>query len=299
MFKHNLILLLLCLTTSVVFAQSFSNQNCLSQRMDLSDSLDNNKNLFGLSSYKPVYILFGNYTNNINKNPHSETQPAPPPMPADLNNIELKFQLSTKVKVANNLFGDKIGGDIWLRYTQTSRWQVYNTQLSRPFRETNYEPEALLVLPTKYKIFGLKGVYAGIGINHQSNGRSNPHSRSWNRFFIEAGWETNNLNIVLRPWWRLNEPAEIDDNPGIENYIGKGEVMLAYNYGRHSISFIGRHSLQFKTNSGGGLEIDYALKIYDHLKLHSQIYHGYGESMIDFNHFQTTFGLGLSLIVWR
>lgn len=297
--KFNLFLLLLFQAYLCVFGQSFSDQNCLSQRMEINDSINSNTKLFSLSPYKPVYVLFGNYTNHINQSPFSETQPKPPAMPADLNNVELKFQFSTKIKVAHNILGEKLGGDLWLRYTQTSRWQVYNTQLSRPFRETNYEPEALFVLPTPFKIFGLKGVYAGIGINHQSNGRSNPHSRSWNRVFFEAGLETANLNIILRPWWRIQEPIEIDDNPGIENFIGRGEIMIAYNYGRHSISAIGKHSLNFKDFQGGGIEIDYALKMYNYLKLHAQIYHGYGESMIDFNHFQTTVGLGLSLIVWR
>lgn len=299
MFKYTLLFLLISSCFSNLFAQQFSKHNCLSERMEICDSLRGKKNLFGLSAYKPVYVLFGNYTNQINQSPHSETQPVPPPMPADLNSVELKFQFSTKVKVAHNILGEKIGGDLWVRYTQTSRWQVYNTPLSRPFRETNYEPEALFVLPTQYHVLGLHGVYMGIGINHQSNGRSNPHSRSWNRVFLEAGWETKNINIVLRPWWRLQESLEFDDNPGIENYIGRGELMVAYNYGRHSISLLGRHSLQFKEQSGGSVEIDYALKIYDHLKFYTQIYHGYGESMIDFNHFQTTIGMGLSLIVWR
>ncbi len=299
MLKVNFCLLLLLATYVCVFAQSFSDENCLSNRMEMSDSLRCSTKLFSLSPYKPVYVLFGNYTNHINQNPFSETQPKPPAMPADLNNVELKFQFSTKIKVAHNVLGEQLGGDLWIRYTQTSRWQVYNAQLSRPFRETNYEPEALFVIPTRYKIFGLAGVYAGIGINHQSNGRSNPHSRSWNRVFLEAGLETANLNIVLRPWWRIQEPMEVDDNPGIENFVGRGEIMLAYNYGRHSISTIARHSLKFKDLQGGGVEIDYALKIYNYLKLHAQVYHGYGESMIDFNHFQTTVGLGLSLIVWR
>jgi len=298
MLKYTLYLLLF--TTSFnVFAQSLSTKNCLSYRMEMCDSLKHNTKLFSLSPYKPVYVLFGNYTNHINQSPYSETQPKPPAMPADLNNVELKFQFSTKIKVAQNILGEQLGGDIWLRYTQTSRWQVYNTLLSRPFRETNYEPEALFVMPTPYHIFGLHGVYVGIGINHQSNGRSNPHSRSWNRVFLEAGLETPNLNIVLRPWWRLQEPFEIDDNPGIENFIGRGEIMIACNYGRHSISAIARHSLKFKELQGGGFELDYAVKMYNYLKLHAQVYHGYGESMIDFNHFQTTIGLGLSLIVWR
>jgi phospholipase A1 len=41
-----------------------------------------------------------------------------------------------------DLLGD---GDLWVGYTQSSRWQVYNNDESSPFRETDYEGEALLV----------------------------------------------------------------------------------------------------------------------------------------------------------
>ena len=93
----------------------------------------------------------------------------------DLQDIEAKFQLSFKTKFAENVFGDN--GDVWMGYTQSSRWQVYNGENSRPFRETNYEPEVMLVFRNNYRIGGWNGRLAGIGINHQSNGRSDPLSR--------------------------------------------------------------------------------------------------------------------------
>ena len=271
----------------------------LHSQWDINDTLADSEGLFKLKTYKPIYFLLANYTNNVNTMPTSDSPDHSVTTPISLNDTELKFQLSLKSKVLRNVFGKKIGGSVWMAYTQTSRWQLYNGDLSRPFRETNYEPEIMLIVPTDYTIFGINGVYSGIGFNHQSNGRTNPISRSWNRIILQFGWETKNLSIVLKPWFRIQEDAEIDDNPGIENYIGRAELMLAYKKGRHNISFIGRHSLRTGEDNRGGMFVNYSYRVYNNLKLFTQFFHGYGESMIDYNHKQTTIGFGMSLLSWR
>ncbi len=284
--------------TQGLFSKSKENYS-LSERWQINDSLTKQKGLFRIQTYKPVYILFANNTNDINKQPTSDNPDNVVPIPLPLDDTELKFQISFKTMALRNIFGNRIGGDIWIGYSQTSRWQIYNVDQSRPFRETNYEPEIMLLVPTPYKIFGLNGVFAGIGFNHQSNGRSNPLSRSWNRIIMQFGWEIKDLSIVLRPWWRLQEEPVEDNNPGIENYIGRGDLMVAYEKGRHDISMVARHSMRFGDDNRGSIQMDYAFRIYDYLKLHLQVFNGYGESMIDYNHKQTTVGIGVSLVEWR
>ncbi len=294
-----LIVLLLMVNLSVRSQGLFKKNKdtySLSERWQINDTLTTQKDLFKFKSYKPLYILFANYTNDINELPTSDNPDNVVPEPLPLSDTELKFQISFKTMALKNIFGQKIGGDIWIGYSQTSRWQVYNKSQSRPFRETNYEPEVILIVPTPYKIFGINGVFAGIGYNHQSNGSSNPLSRSWHRIIMQFGWETNDLSIVLRPWWRLYEKPELDNNPGIENYIGRGDLMVAYEEGRHDISLIGRHSMRFGDDNHGSLQMDYAFRIYEYLKLHLQVFHGYGESLIDYNHKQTIVGIGVSLV---
>jgi len=269
----------------------------LSQRWGLSEP-SNKKQLFKFEPYKPVYILFANYTNDINEQPTSENPLNSVSNPLNLDPVELKFQLSFKTKVFQNIFGKKTRGDIWLAYTQSSRWQVYNESESRPFRETNYEPELIFILPTKYNLFGLNGVYSGVSLTHQSNGRSNPISRSWNRIIFSFGLETNGWSVILKPWIRISEEFEEDNNPNIENYIGRAELLVAHKYKKHHISFQGRHSLNSGNNNRGSAQLDYAIQIYNNLKLYTQFFHGYGESLIDYNHKQTTIGIGLSLVNW-
>ncbi|WP_299252715.1 phospholipase A [uncultured Aquimarina sp.] len=254
---------------------------------------------FKIEPYKPVYFLIANYTTDINNFPTSDNPLNSVEESSDFSDTELKFQLSFKTRAVRNLFGKKIGGDLWIGYTQSSRWQLYSTNISRPFRETNYEPEVMLVFSTPYKILGLKGVLTGIGINHQSNGRSNPLSRSWNRIILQFGWENPSWSFMLRPWWRLPEDTIENNNPGIENYVGRTEFLAAFSKGKHDISILGKHSLRGGNNNRGSIRLDYAIEILGQLKIHAQIFHGYGESLIDYNHSQTTFGIGLSLLQWR
>jgi len=269
----------------------------LSERWDLIKP-SNKKQLFKFEPYKPVYILFTNYTNDINQQPSSENPNNTVPSPIELNQVELKFQLSFKTKILQNVFGEKTGGDFWIGYTQSSRWQIYNATQSRPFRETNYEPEMIFILPTKYKLFGLNGVYSGVSLTHQSNGRANPLSRSWNRVIFHVGLEAQNWSVIFKPWIRISEDLAEDDNPNIENYLGRAELLVAYKHKRHQASFRGRHSLNGGHNNRGSVQFNYAAQLYNNLKIYTQFFHGYGESMIDFNHKQTTIGIGLSLVNW-
>lgn len=269
----------------------------LSDRWGLSKPSDK-KQLFKFDPYKPVYILFANYTTDINEQPTSENPINSAPEALELDQVELKFQISFKTKVLQNILGKKIRGDVWIAYTQSSRWQVYNEELSRPFRETDYEPEVIFMLPTKYKLLGLQGVFSGVSLTHQSNGRSNPLSRSWNRVIFQFGLEADGWSVILKPWIRISEEPEEDNNPNIENYVGRAELLVAYKHKKHQVSFRGRHSLNSGENNRGSIQLDYAAQIYNNLKIYTQFFHGYGESLIDYNHKQTNIGIGLSLVNW-
>jgi phospholipase A1 len=146
----------------------------------------------------------------------------------NLTSTEAKFQISLKTKALENILGDN--GDLWLGYTQSSHWQVYNSEESRPFRETNYEPEASLMFRTNYEILGLNARLLGVTLNHQSNGRSDPLSRSWNRVIFNLGFEKDNFALMLRPWYRVEEKAKDDNNPDIKDYMGRGDLTAFYRH---------------------------------------------------------------------
>lgn len=256
---------------------------------------DSKLGVFQMRAYKPVYLMPTFWTNDTNTLPSSPNPDNTVTTPQDLTSVETKFQVSFKTKFAENLFGDN--GDLWGAFTQSSRWQVFNGEQSRPFRETNYEPEVMLVFRNNYSIGGWKGRMTGIGFNHQSNGRSDPLSRSWNRVILSAGLDRDNWALVVRPWWRVPDGSE-DDNPDIQDYIGRGDAMLVYSRQGHEFAVLGRHSLRGGDNSHGALQLDWGFPIDRNLRGRVQVFHGYGESLIDYNHKATYVGLGISLLEW-
>ncbi|MEP7247536.1 MAG: phospholipase A, partial [Gammaproteobacteria bacterium] len=236
------------------------------------------------------------HSSRANDLPSSPSEGHSVSSPLDLTNTETKFQLSLKSKLWENVIGDY--SDLWFGYTQSSRWQLFNSSDSRPFRETDYEPEFMLTFRTNYSLFGWDGKLAGVSLTHQSNGRAVPLSRSWNRVIGEVGFDRPGWSVMLRPWWRIHEDASTDDNPDIEDYMGRGELMVTHNWGGNEISAQFRHSLKGGDRAHGSLELNWAFPIHGELKGYLQYFTGYGESLIDYNHTANYVGFGVSLIEW-
>ncbi|GAA5075001.1 phospholipase A [Lysobacter panacisoli] len=279
------------LTTAIANAGKGS---LLDSRWELAK--DSKLGIFNFRAYKPVYLLPAFWSSNPNETPNSPNPNNTVPEPIPVDALEAKFQLSFKTKAWENIFGDN--GDLWLAYTQSSRWQVYSPETSRPFRETNYEPEVMLTFRNNYHLGGWNGRLAGIGINHQSNGRADPLSRSWNRVVGIIGLDRENWALTVRPWWRVPESDSDDNNADIEDYVGRADATLVWVHGDHQISVMGRHSLRGGDRSHGALQFDWGFPIHNSLRGHLQVFDGYGESLIDYNHRATYIGLGISLLEW-
>ena len=221
--------------------------------------------------------------------------------PNDIDALEAKFRLSFKTSMYTNTDLD-LGGfktfRLWGAYTQQSSWQVFNTRNSSPFRETNYEPELIAAFATG-KESGFK--LLNLGLTHQSNGRPNPESRSWNRVYAQGGWEWDNTSLLARAWWRIPENILKDDNPDIVHYIGRAEVVARWEPDDRSQAVLVaiRNNLNLNQNIGF-VQVDWSLPVAlgTAARMHAQFTSGYGESLIDYNHRQNTFGLGFSFREW-
>lgn len=250
-----------------------------------------------LRPHRITYLIVRG-SSEANARPYSPTQLASA-SPLDIDLTELKFQFSQKAKVLNPVKINLLGFTsfrLWAAYTQQSNWQAFNAGNSSPFRETNYEPELMVTFSTGNP-YGLKLV--NLGYVHQSNGRDLTGSRSWNRTYVQGGWETDTLTLMLRGWWRIPEPE--DDNPDIEEYIGRAEATLRWEPvdGNQVVDLTLRNNLRAGENRGF-VQLDWAtpVTVSKSTKLHVQLTSGYGESLIDYNFYQTTLGIGVSFRDW-
>ncbi|MBU4423474.1 MAG: phospholipase A [Gammaproteobacteria bacterium] len=261
---------------------------------------------FSFRGYRPITVSVV-AANSVNRQPSSDAEGHTATEATPYRRTETRIQLSVRTKLAQGMLTrghPTLKDSLWFGYTQQSHWQLFSPDLSRPFRTTDHEPEVIYVYPTDAQLpFGWRWRYSGAGLVHQSNGQSNPLSRSWNRVYLMTGMELGNRwNVRARVWKRLSENSTSDDNPGISDYVGRGELQVFWNLDkdntlgatvRHSLSSTGRGSarLEWLQTLGTGLGGSKS-----NLRLHTQLFSGYGDSMIDYNHKRTAFSVGLSLV---
>ena len=267
--------------------------------LSLSYDLDKNseRGTWTVRPYRPTYVLPLFYTFDPNLNPSTPSQDAESFNSNDIRETELKFQISLKTKVAEDLFDSS--ADLWFGYTQESHWQVYNEDNSRPFRATDYQPEIFLTQPVTADLpFGGRLRMLGAGAIHHSNGQDDPLSRSWNRAYLMAGAEWGKLSVVPRIWARVNnESSSSEDNPDIEDYMGYGDVKFSYDLpDRQSLSGTLRYN---PSTNKGAAQLDYIYPLTENVNGYVQLFQGYGESIIDYNHENTSIGFGIVLNDWK
>jgi len=245
---------------------------------------------YDLSLYNQTYFLAARYTDSVNRAPFAGMLTALN-KPATIDSTEAEFQLSFKTRLWTT--DDRRLG-VWGAYTQKSQWQIYNLDNSRPFRDTNYMPELFasyrpdIALPGGFR-WGLLNA----GFNHQSNGRADALSRSWDRLFVEVGVERKDLLLTARVWHRISEDAKDDSNPRITDYLGYGEVNALYRW--HGNSFAG--GVRGNVNTGrGSIQLGWTTPpLLGALRGYVKAFSGYGESLIDYNWRQTSVGFGVAL----
>lgn len=269
--------------------------NALSKFWELTPN--DKRGTFVVRTYLPTYFMPLHHTNSINAAPYSPTQAAPS-QPNHYRKTEAKLQISLRTKVAEDWLLPN--ADLWFAYTQRSLWQLWNQADSSPFRNTDYQPEVIYVAPIAAPLGELANGWrwrlVQAGWAHQSNGQSDPLSRSWNRAYVGTAFDHGDFIVHLRLNRRLGDKGQ-DDNPDLMHYLGHGEIGASW-LGERATT-----SLLWRTDVGplhrGSLQLDWTYPVNasqpSGLRWYLQLFSGYGETLLDYNHRQTSFGAGLSL----
>lgn len=255
---------------------------------------DDKRGTYLVKTYHPNYLLPLHATSRLNASPRTPTQFAPGAF-AGFGRYEAKLQLSLRMKVARNVLVD--GADVWFAYTQRSLAQPWNRDDSAPFRTTDHQPEVIWVVPWRGTAapFGWRLRLLQAGYTHESNGATDPLSRSWDRLFIAAAAERGDLSLLLRLNKRIY--ASGGDNPDIPDFVGRAALTATWAPGPSRLSATWRHTL--KRLDRGSLLVDWSYPVdVDQpagLRWMLQLFYGYGETLVDYNHRQARAGVGLAL----
>jgi outer membrane phospholipase A len=188
-------------------------------------------------------------------------------------------------------------------YSQTTWWDL--AEDSAPFFDNSYRPEIFWYKPDLFrsKLGDQMQFDFQWGYQHESNGEQGDESRSLNSLYIEP-----TLWIGLgKDWFMSFAPrifyylGEQEENPDITDYRGLAD--LKFKIGQYEglqAAFIGR------IGEGGGkgsVQMDLSYPIVkaipnssNFLCLHLQVFHGYGETLIEYDQEDSSIRLGLSLV---
>lgn len=228
-------------------------------------------------NWRPQEDLYNIYT----QQPGASTEPF-----YDKSEMELQisFMIPAVRKIADTNW------DLLFAYTHHSWWQLYNSAWSKPFRETNYNPELFgrYVFKDPRRFARFRIFASDIGIMHQSNGQIEALSRSWDRLFTRVYLKSPYVFMVLTGWYRLPE-GENDDNKNITRYMGHGELELYKLWGNNS------WSVKVPVSERPGVELRYSYPWRNSLRWYASYKTGYGHSLIEYNRNVDRIGIGIAL----
>ncbi len=249
----------------VVVEQSFG-----SPRADTGNAF-----LGNLSAYLPIYAVYGPGTSTDAKI-----------------QISFKYQLFGKAGAAHSWF-ERID----FGYTQRLYWDLGAT--SAPFRNVDYNPELMYVVPAPARLAGVAFGGTG-GIAHESNGRDGTASRSTNYLYIQPVATLTvgdyKLSVGPRLWTYV---GDLGDNPDIVRY--RGNTGLFAEIGRDNGLRVSTNSrLNFGSGKGAfEAEVSYPLNRWLkslNLYVFGQGFTGYGENLLDYNRHANRLRIGVGLV---
>jgi outer membrane phospholipase A len=198
-----------------------------------------------------------------------------------------RFQLSFKYRLFD--LGSGFGAEqpwlsgLYFGYTQNSLWDLSSE--SKAFRDTTYRPSLFWRWQRKDEKTFFDAVRAGI--EHESNGRDGPRSRSLNIVFVRPEWHWRGAGghrLEIAP--KFYGYFDHEENPDIHHYRGYADWRVRYDAAG---DWIATGTARVGTSGKGSLLVDFSKRTRD-LKFgpvsgywHVQYFNGYGEDLLDYN----------------
>lgn len=247
---------------------------------------------FSLLPHQGTYLMPVSYNGRPNRDVYENV------FPEDIvsergpyvDHLEAEYQISFNVLVNKKIFNSPF--DLFIGYTQGSWWQVYNSDWSKPFRDTNYAPEIFLrkVLAKPGRFLGMDLVAYDLGYIHQSNGQIQELSRSWDRLQTRLAFVYGRMILALQLWYRLPEREAVDDNPDLYKYMGYGQLTTMFKFEKSNIGLLYRPGERYHS-----VELQYSYPMIEGIRFFMKASYGYGTNLIDYNHRSERIGIGVSL----
>lgn len=274
MFKQALRALLLLLCTALIGGAAPVHAQIVAEpgkKVD-SDSLRrafDNQPYFGI--YKDNYFIFGPAIGQkITKA-----------------NTNIKFQISVAQRLTKSTL--PLGTYLYLFYTQKVMWNVL--EKSMPMTDLNFNPGIGLAKPLFVKNRFIGRII--LCLEHESNGRDEDASRSWNKVSLGANIMVDPMLMVHGKFWI--PIVDGMNNKDILDYSGIYQIGLqAFSPNRRfnlGVTLVKRRGWNLNYNSI--IELSYRLRSKDNQFLFLQYYNGYGEDLLEYNKFHSQLRVGI------
>jgi phospholipase A1 len=202
-------------------------------------------------------------------------------------NTNVKFQISIAQRLTKSVLPG--GTYLYLFYTQKCFWNVL--QESLPMTDLNFNPGIGLTKPlySKNRFIGKTTLI----IEHESNGRANEESRSWNKISLATDILIDPTIMVYGKVWIPIIDGE--NNRDILDYCGLYQFGLSYmplskRFGG-SIFLTKRRGWNLNYNTV--VELSYKIFPKENQYLFLQFYNGYGEGLLEYNKFHSQIRAGI------
>lgn len=201
-------------------------------------------------------------------------------------NSDVKFQVSVSQRLTKSTL--PFNSYFFLFYNQRVYWNVFEN--SMPVHDFNFNPGIGLskLLISKGKLVGK----ASLLIEHESNGKDSIFSRSWNKISLCGSiYISPQLMIHAKYWIPIIDGMH---NKDILRYCGifQNGIQVMSNDKRFGMAITLVKRQGWNLNFNTIVEFNFRMFKQDNQFLFLQYYNGYGESLIDYNKYQSRLRFG-------